>query len=569
MVFKLADNILSPLGTTTEQNYQALKEGCSALQGYEHFRGVPEPYVASLLTDSQLSAIQKEGLTLFESLVVSSVRQAIKSVDLDVTQKNVVFILSSTKANIEMVEQGDISDAEYPGVCAERIAKAIGVTTMPITVCNACISGVSAIILAKRLLEAGLYDYTIVSGADRQTRFVISGFQSFKAVSADMCRPFDLERLGLNLGEAVATMVLAANEASGKRDWGVACGAIRNDAYHISAPSKRGEGAYLALKAVCQGKDISGLAFVNAHGTATMFNDQMESVAIERASLANVPVNGLKGYYGHTLGAAGLLETIISAKACEEGLVLGTKGFEELGVSGKIHVSSSHQPCKETRFVKMISGFGGCNAAIWMTKDGDATPPSPPTPHPSPLKSTHHVVISPEQVVLDGEELSVNSKGKSLISQIYKTHVGDYPKFYKMDMLSRLGFVASELLLAKEGQPRFGECEDRAIILFNRSASIHTDKLYMESISDKDYFPSPSLFVYTLPNIVTGEIAIRNGYHGETSFYVLPSRNDLLMMQIVEASVKADLTRSVICGWLDYEDEQHFLADMFIMQIQD
>ena len=99
----------------------------------------------------------------------------------------------------------------------------------------------------------------------------------------------------------------------------------------------------MALQAVVEGRDISSLAFVNAHGTASMFNDQMESVAISRAGLSAVPVNGLKGYYGHTLGAAGVLETIISMYAVEDHTILGTRGFSELGVSGDIRLSAQHQ----------------------------------------------------------------------------------------------------------------------------------------------------------------------------------------------------------------------------------
>ena len=562
MVYNLADNIISPLGETTEQNFQALKAGRSVLREYNGYRGVRTPYVASLMTEEQIASLQEDGLTLFESLVIASVKRTIASAGLDVTQANVVFILSSTKANIELLEGNNFSDAEYPGVSAERIAQSIGISTMPITVCNACISGVSAIILAKRLLEAQVYDYAIVCGADRQTRFVISGFQSFKAVSTAECRPFDLERLGLNLGEAVATMILARDDVAPKKSWGIASGAIRNDAYHISAPSKNGEGAYLALSAICQDRDIRQLAFINAHGTATMFNDQMESVAIERAALNEIPVNGLKGYYGHTLGAAGILETIISARACDEGVVLGTKGFDELGVSGKIHLSNSHQICTGNSFIKMISGFGGCNAALWITKAAEQSKYGVTIN----LKITHHVTLSPEQAVVDGRNIHTEGKGKQRIVDVYKRYIGDYPKFYKMDMLSRLGFVASELLLAEDGYRQFEPSNDRAVILFNRSSSIHNDKLYLESITGDEYFPSPSLFVYTLPNIVTGEIAIRNHYHGETSFYILPSRNDELMGRIIEASVADDKMDSVLYGWVDFEDDDHYIADLFIMQ---
>ena len=133
-------------------------------------------------------------------------------------------------------------------------------------------------------------------------------------------------------------------------------------------------------------------------------------------------------------------------------------------------------------------------------------------------------------------------------------------------MLSRLGFVASELLLAEEGNRSSEPSDERAVILFNRSSSIHNDKLYLESIAGDEYFPSPSLFVYTLPNIVTGEIAIRNHYYGETSFYVFSSRNDELMRQIVEVSVADDTMGSVLCGWLDFEDDEQYIADLFIMQ---
>ena len=143
-------------------------------------------------------------------------------------------------------------------------------------------------------------------------------------------------------------------------------GAVRNDAFHISSPSKNGEGARLTIDAITGEGDIQKLAFVNAHGTATLFNDQMESIAIERAGLAGVPVNSLKGYYGHTMGAAGVLETIISMQALNDGLVLGTKGFEHLGVSKHINVSAENKHTTKHAFVKMMSGFGGCNAAIVM-----------------------------------------------------------------------------------------------------------------------------------------------------------------------------------------------------------
>ena len=367
-----------------------------------------------------------------------------------------------------------------------------------------------------------------------------------------------MERMGLNLGEAAATMILS----KGVGDWTLGHGAIRNDATHISNPAKNGEGSYLALKTVVDDTDKESLAFINAHGTATIFNDQMESVAIERAGLADIPVNAYKGCYGHTMGAAGVLETILSMTAIDDHTILATQGFEELGVSGHISLSAFHQSTSKSAFVKMLSGFGGCNAALLLEKNGTR----PTGGCHSPFSSHHSVVIRPDAVEVDGRHLPIEAHGKGLLTALYRQYVGDYPKYYKMDPLSRLGFIASELLLQAEGAERFVACDDRAVIFFNHSSSVCADRQYIETIADPDNcFPSPSVFVYTLPNIVTGEIAIRNGYHGETSFYILPRQDDRLMQQILQASCLDSTTQSILCGWLDYEDDAHFVADLGIL----
>lgn len=558
MAIVLASNILSPLGMTTEENYRAVKAGRSSLRRYDGLWGLPEPFTASLFSDGQRRDLAIDGMTLFESFALRSARAALREVPLDLPTERTVFILSTTKANGEQLTP--------PGMAARRIASKLGFTTEPIVVCNACISGVAAIILAQRLLDGGQYDYAVVCGTDVQSRFTVSGFQSLKAVSADDCRPFDMERMGLNLGEGAATMVMGRSE----RDYVqmnscgiVECGAIRNDAFHLSSPSKNGEGAWLALGAIDAAADR--LAFINAHGTATMFNDQMESVAIERAGLAGVPVNGLKGYYGHMLGAAGIVETVISLAAIRDHTILATRGFEERGVSGKIAVTTTNEPTEKTAFVKMISGFGGGNAAIKV--DTSLGHPRQPGRQIQMGHVTHRVTLSPSGVTVDGKQQPVSPD----LTALYKQFVGDYPKFYKMDGLSRLGFIATELLLQAEaddgngGTPRFTPRDDRALVFFNRSSSVVTDRKYLETIADDNFFPSPSLFVYTLPNIVTGEIALRNQYHGETSFFVLAERHEGLMHQVAEATCQDASVHSLVTGWLDYNGETDYEADLVIV----
>ena len=573
MVSVLADNVISPLGETSEENYQAVKEGKSAIHAYAPMTaGIPNGFVASLLSSD------------FEELAFRSAQKAIDASGINVSSTRTVFILSSTKGAIEKLGQTD-DDKLYLGNIAQRIATRLGIQLSPIVVCNACISGLAAMILASRLLVSKKYDYAVVCGADCPNRFIISGFQSLNAMSAFSCQPFDIERQGLNLGEAAATVVLgreittkSVNNGCRRQVWQIGHGYIKNDAYHISAPSKTAEGLYEALLKTMNGIDKRNIAFINAHGTATLFNDQMEAIAIHRAELQDIPVNALKGYVGHTLGAAGIMETILCMKAVDDHTVLGTRGYEEVGVSGRIQLSSKHHSTIKTSFIKQLSGFGGCNATLYAQYVGvkpqefsDSKTNGGGSANISySVKKKHRVHITPQGVWLDGKVFAIDKEGKqsSLLTALYKQIIGNYPKYYKMDGLCRLGFVASELLLkAERDEGSFTEDTNktRAIVFFNRSSSIASDKKYLASIVEKDnYFPSPSVFVYTLPNIVTGEIAIRNGYHGETSFYILPHKNELLMQDIIETTFMDEQTTSVLTGWLDYEDSEHFEADLYI-----
>jgi len=553
----LSTNITSPLGRTTQQNYQAVRSGGSALQRYEGRWNLQEPFAASLFSDEQMSGLMVDGFTRFESVVLHSVREALERTSFDVASDRVVFILSTTKGNVEMLNADGADEGEYPGAAAKRIAKALGVTTEPIVVCNACISGVAAQILAQRLLDAGLYDYAIVAGGEVQSKFIVSGFQAFKAVTDEVCRPFDIERIGLNLGEGAGTIILT-NSATADGGWQIADGCIRNDAYHLSSPHPQGEGYLLALRSVLGDEP---LATLSVHGTATMYNDQMESKAIERAGLSNVPLTSLKGIYGHTMGAAGIIETIITMCATDDGIVLGARGFEEIGVSGKVNISSEERKAEGKAFVKMMSGFGGCNGGIKFTPSGS---PRRGELEDSEMRVTHSVKINTTGAWVDGEKLETESQGKALLKELYKSRINDYAKFYKMDLLTRLTFVASELLLKAEGEETKAR-EDRAVILFNRSSSIVADKQYLETIrDDENCFPSPAVFLYTLPNLTTGEIAIRNQYSGETSFYILPEKNETLMNDIIRVSFADKKTTSIIAGWIDCPDDENFESELSI-----
>ena len=554
----ISDNITSPLGLTTEQTYKAVRQGKSGLTHYPCENGeggwndLPFPIEASLFNKEQWDKIMVDGFSKFESLVLYSVKAAIST--LIFNKERAILILSSTKGDIELLEKGE--DMSSLADAAKKVSMAIGIENDPIVVCNACISGVSAIILGQRLVDCGNYSNVIVCGADVQSRFIVSGFQALKALSEEPCRPFDIERLGLNLGEAAATIVLSS-EMNSPKGWKIDKGAICNDAYHISAPHPKGLGAGMALRKM---KDADNpISVIGVHGTATMYNDQMESKAIEMAELQDVPLSALKGYFGHTMGAAGVLETIIMMRALEDDVILPSKGYETCGVSGKVKMSDKSVMVHGNTFVKMLSGFGGCNGAVRVS---DRFLPVIIV-NDILVSQTHSVRITQDEIVVDGNRLDVKSHGKEMLTEVYKTKIGNYPKFYKMDMLSRLAFVASELLIGCD-EENDDHSNDRAVVLFNHSSSIIADRQYVKSIEIDDFFPSPAAFVYTLPNITTGEIALRNGYHGETSFYILAERNEKLMQRVIKSTFIDRDIKSVIGGWIDCPSEDKFECDIRI-----
>jgi len=555
MIVKIADNITSPLGLTTEANLKAVCEKKSMLAIHEMW-GMPEPFMGSLWTE--------DGPRDFVKAVSLSIKSALEQIpELDVASSDVLLVLSSTKGNTT----GE--DGEMFALSAKKIAENIGVTTEPVIVSNACISGLSSQILATRMLASGQYRTAIVAGCDIQSHFIVSGFNSFKALSRNECQPFDEDRYGLNLGEAAATIIYQVRDNAKAGEWVIEDGAVRNDAYHISGPSRTAEGSYRALAKIASGKEISDLACVNAHGTATLYNDDMESKAIARTEMSDIITNSLKGYYGHTMGAAGILETILSMHSIENGWVPGTRGFNALGTSKRISVTADHTKTNKRQFIKLMSGFGGCNAAAWFRLlDSDSN-------YHNDINCIagikHTVRITTDSVVVDGKAIETEGAGHSMLVSLYKTRIGGYPKFYKMDPLCQAGFVASELLLQAEceaeGIERFIEREDRAVVLVNKSGSIAADKEYEKSIVlGDDYFPSPGSFVYTLPNIVTGEIAIRNQYYGETHFLCIGDKNESQIDAIVKTAFADEMTSSVLGGWLECSSADDFDIELNIYE---
>lgn len=365
--------MVTPLGEGSDSNYEALCQGRSELKPRPGAFGLPETFVGSLLPrdcwNEKLKDMPgRDVLTLFEALCIYCIKEAAGNADL--SDPGTIFILSSTKGNVDLLETNPDDPRAYLDWSARKIAGHFGNGNTPVTVSNACVSGVCAQLMAARMIRSGQYRRAVVVGGDLLSRFIVSGFQSFKALSPEICKPFDANRTGLNLGEAFGAIILEATGHVGESDWVYVASSNHNDANHISGPSRTGEGSYRVLRDLLKHVDATELAFVNLHGTATNYNDEMESIAVDRAGLAQVPVNGLKGYFGHTLGAAGVIETIMSMQAVDHGTILPTRGFATQGTSRKLNVTDAPHATDKKAFIKLLSGFGGSNAGICYRKGG-------------------------------------------------------------------------------------------------------------------------------------------------------------------------------------------------------
>lgn len=363
-------NCITPLGFDVQSNIDAVlngKSGISVSDKYPMFLNVLLGEIADEEINQRFSEIStNDTFTRLEKLLILVLYPIIKGKKL--TDKS-VLVLSTTKGNIRLLENKseDISKSNL-GKLAQKVADFFGFTTEPIVVSNACVSGVLALSVAKRMLQFSDYEEAFVIAGDEISEFVISGFNSFQAMSDELCRPYDKNRKGINLGEAVAAAYLSKQKSANTVKI-LGEGSV-NDANHISGPSRTGEGLFRSMQSAFKEAGIlpGQVGFISAHGTATLYNDEMEVIAFDRMNMAEVPLFSLKGNYGHTLGASGLLETVISIEALHQNKVLPSLGFSELGVSKPITVFTESQTKNMNYFLKTASGFGGCNTAILFEK---------------------------------------------------------------------------------------------------------------------------------------------------------------------------------------------------------
>ncbi len=366
-------NCVTPLGFDVESNWKALLEGKSGV-GLQKITENHEAFFVSKIDDEKLenefkNDFDNQDFTRLEKMFLLSLKPLVKKHQIS---DETAFIHSTTKGNISLLKnKTTLPESVFLSNLAQKIADFFGFKTKPIVISNACVSGVMAISVAKNMILAGKYKDAFVIAGDEISEFVISGFNSFQAIGSEPCKPYDKNRNGINLGEATAAVYITSElNQSEKFKFKILGDSAINDANHISGPSRTGDGLYESVKNAMKEAKISAdqIDFISAHGTATLYNDEMEAIAFNRMNLQNVPLNSLKGFYGHCLGAAGLLESIISMESAMHNTLIQSKNFEEQGTSKSLNIIRVNQPAKINYILKTASGFGGCNAAIVLKK---------------------------------------------------------------------------------------------------------------------------------------------------------------------------------------------------------
>jgi 3-oxoacyl-[acyl-carrier-protein] synthase-1 len=368
---------VSSLGFDSETVVDAIVNEKSGIELIDDKSLFQNPFYGSVIKSKKLNATAKKlnlnnGSTRLEKMMILSLDNIIKACHIPLNDR-VGLIVSTTKGNIDVLESKSSLPKEraYLSVLGNVIKAHFKFKNDPIIVSNACVSGLLAISIAKRYIQQGVYDNVFIVSGDLVSEFVLAGFNSFQALSNEPCKPYSINRTGINLGEVSASILVTSNEQNlAKESVEILGDSSCNDANHISGPSRTGEGLYGSIKnAMDESKLTSNdIDYISAHGTATPFNDEMEAVAFDRLQLNHIPVNSLKGYFGHTLGASGLLETIIGMHSLYRNTMFASAGFDTLGVSKPINVIKKTTKRELDIFLKTASGFGGCNTATLFKK---------------------------------------------------------------------------------------------------------------------------------------------------------------------------------------------------------
>lgn len=545
------EGIISAIGTDKQQVYSALREGRSGIGTMKYLPSVHTelPVGEVPLSNDEMKArlsidVNRE-VSRTTLMGMWAVGQALAEAHLDrQTGLRIWLISGTTVGGMDVTERhfNQVAEGEAHyfsqhdcGSSTETIAQHFGVFSETGTVSTACSSAANALMLGARLLRAGMADVVVAGGTEALSLFHLNGFNSLMILDRERCRPFDQTRAGLNLGEGAAFVVLEPVEQAQQRGaninayltgWGNAC-----DAYHQTASSPTGEGAYLAMQEalLTAGLMATDIDYVNAHGTGTPNNDQCESVALERIFTKEYmpAVSSTKAFTGHATSAAGSIEAIICLLAMQYGFVPQSLGFAE--ADDKCIMPATKVISKRLRHVMCNSfGFGGNDTALIFSLQ--------PTATEQPLLTDAVNVKEAARVVINATDQL------KAVSQ-----------YVKPLEARRMGRIMKASLLASLEALNVAHIEmpDAIITATAYGCTENSEKILRQMQTEGEATVSPTLFMQSTHNTIGSNVAIRTHCHGYNITFTQGQRSLDWALRDAELLLYEGKCKSVLVGWHD------------------
>lgn len=414
------------------------------------------------------------------------------------------------------------------GSTTNEIAQICGLDCEVCTISTACSSAINSIIVGCEMLRSGEADLVIAGGSEALSKFHLNGFNTLHILDTEVCRPFDATRVGLNLGEGAAFVVLQKDKADGKAyigGYGNKC-----DAFHQTASSDDGEGAYLAMREALEssGIDKSQIDYINAHGTGTPNNDPSESVALKRIFGDDMPlVSSTKGFTGHTTSASGSIETVICVLAMQNNFVPVSYGFS-LVDEACIHPFEGDDKQHRMDYVICNSfGFGGNDSSLLLMREAkDCSMASAKIPE---LEIAADITIDSMEQLADYKEYISPKEGR------------------RMGKLMKAATLTSLMALREAGI----ECPD-VIITATANGMLETsEKFLVDMVDNGEETLSPTLFMQSTHNTIGSAIAIRTQCHGYNITYTQGKDSMKWALRDAERLIRMGRAKTVLVGCHD------------------
>ena len=511
--------IISAIGNDAQSVLRSLKEGRTGIGPMRYLQSSHKelPVGEVKLSNEEMLRMlgQDEKAVISRTVLMGAIaiRQALEHANLDLKGKRVAIINGTTVGGMDVTEHYMLRMREEDnllpllekhdcGSSTREMADLAGLQDAEVcTVSTACSSAVNAIILGSEMLRKGEADIVIAGGTESLSKFHLNGFNALMILDKEQCRPFDKTRAGLNLGEGAAFLVLQASPSTPLlKEKGVFIRGYGNrcDAFHQTASSENGEGAYLAM---CDALQMAGLKpqdihYINAHGTGTPNNDASESAAIRRVFGENIPpISSTKGFTGHTTSASGSIETVICILALNEGFLPANYGWKEQDESC-VTPASSPLPLWGSAVLCNSFGFGGNDSAVVISKSPLSTP-------------TFGECLRQETCVL----------ADAVIDNVEQ--LGELREFVSAGEARRMGKLmkAATMSSLKALQAAGIETPD-AIITATAFGMLETsEKFLLDMLENCEETLSPTLFMQSTHNTIGSSIAIRTKCHGYNMTY--------------------------------------------------